>query len=260
MEILTVNNLTISLKNSGKTIIDNICFTVKKNKILGVVGESGSGKSTLSLAIMGLLNPEVFKVSGEIIYKGKNILRLFKKEREHLLGREFTIIPQNPMTAFDITTTIGRQMAETVKINKKISSLEARKLCMGALKKVNIKDGKRIFESYSYQLSGGELQRVMIALCMLMESKVIFMDEITASIDDNNRVRVVGLINELMKTNTTIIFITHDLTTVDKIASKVVVMKNGRIIEEDYTNKILNDPEENYTKELIEASFLRRES
>lgn len=258
MIILDVNNIKVDLNNTKEKIIDDISFQVFDNEIIGIVGESGSGKSTLSLAVLGLLDDENFQVSGKIFYKGKDILPLSKRNRQKLLGREMTLVPQNPMTAFDPTVSIGKQMVDTIGIIRDINFTEGREISIDTLKKVNIKDEESVFDALPFQLSGGQLQRVMMAICMLMRSKVIFMDEITASIDVENRNNIISIVKELRSMGSIIIFITHDLKTLSKIADRIIVMKDGKIVEKNLANKILTKPQEIYTKEFLKASFIGR--
>lgn len=258
METLLIKNLKVFLNRTREKIIDDISFEVFDNEVIGIVGESGSGKSTLSLAVLGLLDTKTFEVSGNIFYKGKDLLVFSQKDRKKLLGKEITLVPQNPMTAFDCTMSIGKQMVETIRTVKNISRLEAKQISIESLEKVNIKDGDNVFDAFPFQLSGGQLQRIMIAICMMMESKVIFMDEITASIDIQNRNNVIDLVKELKELGTTIIFITHDLKTLYRIADRIIIMKDGKVVESNTKNEIMTKPREIYTKELLEASFIRR--
>lgn len=258
MKILGVKNLKVSLSKTEEKIIDDISFEVFDNEIIGIVGESGSGKSTLSLAILGLLDSDDFRVSGNIFYKDKDILILSQRDREKFLGKEMTLIPQNPMTAFNPTLSIGKQMVETIRTMRNISFQGANRISIESLKKVNIKDGESVFDAFPFQLSGGQLQRIMMAICMVMKSEIIFMDEMTASIDIENRNNMILLVKELRRMGSTIIFITHDIKTLYKVADRIIVMKDGKIVESNLTDKILTKSREIYTKRLLEASFIRR--
>ena len=253
MEILRVTNLTV--KNE-KTILKNISFNLKLGKVLGIIGESGSGKTTLSKILLGLYDEKQLAVTGNIIFNGINLLNLKNKEKNLLLGKELTLIPQNPMTAFNPNIKIKKQIIDTIKINSNNKKSEILKEINKFLKIVKLEETEKILNSYPFELSGGQLQRIMFALCLILNSKVIIMDEITSAIDIENRENIIFLIKKLENNNSSIIFITHDFRTLKKIADKVIVIKNGELIETISFHNNDNFKEE-YTKKLIQASLLR---
>ena len=253
MEILRVTNLTV--KNE-KTILKNISFNLKLGKVLGIIGESGSGKTTLSKILLGLYDEKQLAVTGNIIFNGINLLNLKNKEKNLLLGKELTLIPQNPMTAFNPNIKIKRQITDTTKINSKKEKSEILKEIKKFLKIVKLEETEKILNSYPFELSGGQLQRIMFALCLILNSKVIIMDEITSAIDIENRENIIFLIKKLENNNSSIIFITHDFRTLKKIADKVIIMKNGELIETISFQNNDNFKKE-YTRKLIQASLLR---
>ena len=241
MEILRVANLTVK---SEKTILKNISFSLELGKVLGIIGESGSGKTTLSKILLGLYDKKQLAVTGNILFNGIDLLNLKNKEKNPLLGKELTLIPQNPMTAFNPNIRIKKQIIDTIKEIKKF------------LKIVKLEETEKILNSYPFELSGGQLQRIMFALCLILNSKVIIMDEITSSIDIENRENIIFLIKRLEENNSSIIFITHDFRSLKEIADKVIIMKNGELIETISFHNNDNFKEE-YTKKLIQASLLR---
>ena len=253
MEILRVTNLTV--KNE-KTILKNISFNLKLGKVLGIIGESGSGKTTLSKILLGLYDEKQLAVTGNIIFNGINLLNLKNKEKNLLLGKELTLIPQNPMTAFNPNIKIKKQIIDTIKINSNNKKSEILKEINKFLKIVKLEETEKILNSYPFELSGGQLQRIMFALCLILNSKVIIMDEITSAIDIENRENIIFLIKKLEDNNSSIIFITHDFRTLKKIADKVIIMKNGELIETISFHDNDNFKEE-YTRKLIQASLLR---
>ena len=253
MEILRVTNLTV--KNE-KTILKNISFNLKLGKVLGIIGESGSGKTTLSKILLGLYDEKQLAVTGNIIFNGINLLNLKNKEKNLLLGKELTLIPQNPMTAFNPNIKIKKQIIDTIKINSNNKKSEILKEINKFLKIVKLEETEKILNSYPFELSGGQLQRIMFALCLILNSKVIIMDEITSSIDIENRKNIIFLIKKLEDNNSSIIFITHDFRTLKEIADKVIVIKNGELIETISFHNNDNFKEE-YKKKLIQASLLR---
>ncbi len=253
MEILRVTNLTV--KNE-KTILKNISFNLKLGKVLGIIGESGSGKTTLSKILLGLYDEKQLAVTGNIIFNGINLLNLKNKEKNLLLGKELTLIPQNPMTAFNPNIKIKKQIIDTIKINSNNKKSEILKEINKFLKIVKLEETEKILNSYPFELSGGQLQRIMFALCLILNSKVIIMDEITSAIDIENRENIIFLIKKLENNNSSIIFITHDFRTLKKIADKVIIMKNGELIETISFQNNDNFKKE-YTRKLIQASLLR---
>ena len=253
MEILRVTNLTV--KNE-KTILKNISFNLKLGKVLGIIGESGSGKTTLSKILLGLYDEKQLAVTGNIIFNGINLLNLKNKEKNLLLGKELTLIPQNPMTAFNPNIKIKKQIIDTIKINSNNKKSEILKEINKFLKIVKLEETEKILNSYPFELSGGQLQRIMFALCLILNSKVIIMDEITSAIDIENRKNIIFLIKKLEDNNSSIIFITHDFRTLKEIADKVIVIKNGELIETISFQNNDNFKKE-YTRKLIQASLLR---
>ena len=191
METLRVTNLTV--KNE-KTILKNISFNLKLGKVLGIIGESGSGKTTLSKILLGLYDEKQLAVTGNIIFNGINLLNLKNKEKNPLLGKELTLIPQNPMTAFNPNIRIKKQIIDTIKINSNNKKSEILKEINKFLKIVKLEETEKILNSYPFELSGGQLQRIMSALCLILNSKVIIMDEITSAIDIENRKNIIFLI------------------------------------------------------------------
>ena len=253
MEILRVTNLTV--KNE-KTILKNISFNLKLGKVLGIIGESGSGKTTLSKILLGLYDEKQLAVTGNIIFNGINLLNLKNKEKNLLLEKELTLNTQNPMTAFNPNIKIKKQIIDTIKINSNNKKSEILKEINKFLKIVKLEETEKILNSYPFELSGGQLQRIMFALCLILNSKVIIMDEITSAIDIENRENIIFLIKKLENNNSSIIFITHDFRTLKKIADKVIIMKNGELIETISFQNNDNFKKE-YTRKLIQASLLR---
>ena len=253
MEILRVTNLTVK---SEKTILKNISFSLELGKVLGIIGESGSGKTTLSKILLGLYDEKQLAVTGNILFNGIDLLNLKNKEKNPLLGKELTLIPQNPMTAFNPNIKIKKQIIDTIKINSNNKKSEILKEINKFLKIVKLEETEKILNSYPFELSGGQLQRIMFALCLILNSKVIIMDEITSSIDIENRENIIFLIKKLEENNSSIIFITHDFRSLKEIADKVIIMKNGELIETISFQNNDNFKKE-YTRKLIQASLLR---
>lgn len=246
--ILNVKNLSVSHKSHE--IIKNINFSLKNNSCLGILGESGSGKSITCKAIMGLLD-ESFKIEGEIYYKGEKLSFPNK-----LAGKDICMVIQNPMTAFNPLFTIENQVMETFFTHKNMEKAEALELILESFEKMNLQNGDKILKKYPHELSGGMLQRIMIALTISLKPSIIIADEPTTAIDVVSQVEVIKelkKIRELLETS--IIFISHDLSILSKISDEIMVMHKGNIIERGLTRDIISRPQEKQTKELIDTRF-----
>lgn len=246
--ILNVKNLSVSHKSHE--IIKNISFSLKNNSCLGILGESGSGKSITCKAIMGLLD-EGFKVEGEVYYKGDKLTFPNK-----LTGKDICMVIQNPMTAFNPLFTIEKQIIETLFTHKKMEKKEALKLILESFEKMNLQNGDKILKKYPHELSGGMLQRIMIALTISLKPSIIIADEPTTAIDVVNQVEVIKELKKIRKLlETSIIFISHDLSILSKISDEIMVMHKGNIIEKGLAMDIISKPQEKVTKELIDTRF-----
>ena len=248
--LLEVKNLQIKLKHNEKKIIKNSNFFMKKNTCLGILGESGSGKS---ITCKSLLNKN-FDISGEIIFEGKDLLKLSQTEMREIRGKDICMIVQNPMTSFDPLYTMENQMTETFCEHLKISRKEAVSLAMEVLEKMKLKDIPDILKKYPHELSGGMLQRIMIAIAIALKPRLIIADEPTTAIDSLNQKDIIEefkiLKNEL---NVSLLFVTHDLGVLSVLADNLIIMQNGEIVEKGRTEEIMSNPKHEHTKFLIET-------
>ena len=253
MNILEVKNLEVILKKNNKKIIKNISFSIEKNSCVGILGESGSGKSITCKSILNILNDN-FKINGEIIFDGKNLINYIEKEMKNIRGKQICMILQNPMTSFDPLFTIQNQMVETFLEHLNISAKEALELAKESLEKMKMKDIDVVLKKYPHELSGGMLQRVMIAIAIALKPKLIIADEPTTAIDSLNQKDIIEefkiLKNEI---NVSILFVTHDLGVLSYLADKLIVMQNGEIVESGMTNEIINNHSHEHTNFLIET-------
>ena len=251
--LLEVKNLQIKLKQNEKKIIKNSNFSMKKNTCLGILGESGSGKSITCKSLLNILNKN-FDVSGEIIFEGKNLLKLSQTEMREIRGKDICMIVQNPMTSFDPLYTMENQMTETFCEHLKISRKEAVSLAMEVLEKMKLKDIPDILKKYPHELSGGMLQRIMIAIAIALKPRLIIADEPTTAIDSLNQKDIIEefkiLKNEL---NVSLLFVTHDLGVLSVLADNLIIMQNGEIVEKGRTEEIMSNPKHEHTKFLIET-------
>ena len=253
MKILEVKNLVIKLKKDNREIIKSISFSMKKNTCLGILGESGSGKSVTCKSILNILNKN-FDVKGKIIFDGKNLLECKEEKMREIRGKEICMILQNPMTSFDPLYTIENQMVETFLEHIKISRQDAVKLAKESLEKMRLKDIDNVLKKYPHELSGGMLQRIMIAIAIALKPKLIIADEPTTAIDSLNQKDIIEefkiLKNEI---NVSILFVTHDLGILSYLADNLIVMQNGKIVESGITSEIINNCKHEHTNFLIET-------
>ena len=258
--ILELENVVVKDPRSNEVIVHGSRFVVSKNKCLSIVGESGSGKSMTTKAILGLTNPWL-KISGSAKYKGKNLIGLKQSELRKIRGKNICMIPQDAMTSFDPLYTIGYQMIETFVENLGISKEESKKLAIESLDKMLINNPEEVIKKYPHQLSGGMLQRCMIAIAIAMKPDIIIADEPTTALDSINQREVVEEFKRLRDvTGTSLIFISHDLGVVQSLADDILVMKNGECVEYGTAKKIFENPQHEYTKYLIDTRVSLTES
>ena len=249
--LLEVKNLSVKIKKTGKEIVKNISFNMEENTCLGILGESGSGKSMTCKSILGILK-ENLEANGEIIFDGRNLLTLKKEESRDIRGKEICMILQNPMTSFDPLYTIGNQLLETFLEHLNINRDEAYKLAVESLEKMRLKDIEEVLKKYPHELSGGMLQRIMIAVAIALKPKLIIADEPTTAIDSLNQKDIIDEFIILKKElNVSLLFVTHDLGVLTNLADNLIVMQNGEIVEKGTTKEIMTNAKHEHTKFLI---------
>jgi ABC-type dipeptide/oligopeptide/nickel transport system ATPase component len=251
-EIIRYDRVDISY--NGKTVVRDISFTVDEGEILGIVGESGSGKSTLIKAAMGLLGPTGMVTRGDIWYRGKNLADLSDNEIRKLNGPDLGMIFQIAGSSFCPIRTVESQLYESVAEHEDITREEFRSRAAELLRKLGFEDVDRILESYPFELSGGMQQRVGIAVAMLLNPSILMADEPTSALDVSVQKQVVEEMLMVRKNfGTSIILVTHNIGVIGAMADKVLVMKNGEMVEYGKTDQILNHPKETYTQTLMAA-------
>lgn len=254
-KILEVKDLTIKFRGRKKdvTAVNHISFSLEKGKTLGIVGESGSGKSVTSLAIMRLIpNPPGYIDSGEILYNGKDLLKMPLPQMRAIRGNKISMIFQEPMTSLNPVFTVGSQIDETIMLHQKLSKKQAREKTLHLLDEVGIKNPAMKVKSYPHEMSGGQKQRVMIAMAIACEPQILICDEPTTALDVTIQKQVLELMQQLQENHgMSMIFITHDLGVVADIADDVLVMYRGDDVERGTTAEIFNRPEHPYTKGLL---------
>jgi peptide/nickel transport system ATP-binding protein len=254
--ILSVQNLTTQLRRDGawNTVVNDVSFDIGANEILAVVGESGSGKSVTALSIMGLLPPKSSIVSGKVLLEGRNLLELPEAEMRQVRGNAIGMIFQEPMTSLNPVLTVGRQVAETLIRHRGMSKGDARTEAIRLFDRVRIPSGARRFDEHPHQLSGGMLQRVMIAIALACKPRLLIADEPTTALDVTIQAQILELIKQLQREESMgVLFITHDMGVVAEIADRTVVMFRSRALETDTTQNIFAHSRQNYTRALLAA-------
>jgi len=253
--VLEIRNLTVELPpgaDRAHAVVD-FNLNLKANEILCVVGESGSGKSIMAKAIMGLLpQPHVRASAGQIIFEGEDLLQVSTGRMRQIRGNRISMIFQEPMTALNPLMTIGDQIEEVLLTHHDMPRKSRIERMTELLKDVKLPDPDRILRSYPHQLSGGQRQRAMIAMALILEPAIIVADEPTTALDVTTQAQILDLIRDLIdRHNTGVLFITHDFGVVAEIADRVAVMQQGRLVESGEAKKILNFPQNPYTRSLI---------
>ena len=251
-EILRYEHVDITY--NGFKAIKDVSFSVSEGEILGIVGESGSGKSTLIKAAMGLLGDSGLVTRGDIWYKGKNLPDLSPAELRRLNGPELAMIFQYAGSSFCPIRTVGAQLYESMTEHKHISKEDFRILALALLEKIGFDNAQRILDSYPFELSGGMQQRVGIAAAMLLNPGVLLADEPTSALDVSVQKQVVEEMLLVRRTfGTSIVLVTHNIGVIGAMADRVLVMRNGEMVEYGETRQVLEDPKEEYTKLLMSA-------
>ncbi|CEI83402.1 MULTISPECIES: ABC transporter ATP-binding protein [Oceanobacillus] len=253
--LLSVHQLKAHFQSEDGLVkaVDGINFDVYQGETVCIVGESGCGKSVTAMSIMGLL-PDTSKVEGEINLAGKDLTKLSKGNMRRIRGNELSMIFQEPMTSLNPVMTIGEQMTEVLLEHQAISKKQATKKSLELIKMVGIGRGEQIIKSYPHQLSGGMLQRVMIAIALACDPKMLIADEPTTALDVTIQAQVLNLLQDLKEeTNMSMLLITHDLGVVAEVADRVVVMYAGKVVEQGTVEEIFANPKHPYTKGLLQA-------
>lgn len=257
MSLLEVNDLSVGYKAlAGKfTVLHNINFSLEEGEIVGIVGESGSGKSTFGHAIIRLLPPNSFIEKGSIIFQGKDLVKLNEKEMTKVRGTGIFMILQNPLNSLNPVKRIGDQLLEAVKVKKPgVDEKEANEIVLNAVKDVRLPDPEEIIKKYPHQLSGGQIQRVVIAMALILRPKILIADEPTSALDVTIQAQIVKLFKQLRdEEKISIIFISHDISLVYAIADRLVVMYAGRIMEDGSIEDVIKSPLHPYTQGLISS-------
>ncbi|MEC0226168.1 ABC transporter ATP-binding protein [Paenibacillus alba] len=246
-------NVKVTTDQGQLQLLHDIHFDLNEGQILGLVGESGCGKSMTCHSLLQLMDHHTI-VEGSIQLGGRELNGLDPKEMRRIRGKEIGFIRQNPMNAFTPVYSIGNQFIETIRAHSKLSKKEAYELAAISLENVNLPKPYEILKMYPFQLSGGMLQRVMIAMCMCLKPAVVIADEPTTALDMVNQLQVLSQLERLRsECGTTILLISHDLSVIAEMADEVMVMQHGKIVEQANVFELFDHPANAYTKKLLNA-------
>lgn len=247
-ELLRVENLIIEHARTGLRLVDDLSFTLKTNRTLAIVGESGGGKSTLAKALLGFI-PEGFEIRGKIIFQQKPCQNFTA-----LRGKQIGLLLQNAMNAFDPLMNIEKQWHETLCWHHIAKGSAARDLMINNLAKMGLSPPERYLSCYPNQLSGGQLQRIMLAFTLSLQPKLIIADEPTSALDQQTQQQLLPLFQQIATEDRSLIFITHDMTLAAQLSDEIMVLKDGKIIEHQTTSALFHSPQQTYTRQLLESA------
>ena len=255
--LLSIQDLSISFLKDKKErkVIHEISYDIYSNEIVGIVGESGSGKSVSSMAIMGLLPPKISRISqGEILFKGQALHLMSPKAFRSLRGKDIAMIFQEPMSSLNPSMRCGPQVEEILKQHTDLSKKERQAEVLELFEKVKLPEPQTVFDKYPHEISGGQKQRVMIAMAIACKPKLLIADEPTTALDVTVQKDIIELLKNLQaETQMSILFISHDLSLVSEIANRVLVMYQGKIVEQGPVSDIFYNPQDTYTKALLSS-------
>ncbi|RSL35007.1 ABC transporter ATP-binding protein [Salibacterium salarium] len=252
--ILHVKDLHVEVqtKDGLTPLVQDIHFGMEKGEVLGLVGESGSGKTVTSMSILQMHNKDSMNIRGSITLKGRELNGLKNKEMRQIRGKDIAYIMQNPMNAFTPVFTIGYQLIETIRAHTSLSRKQAKELAIDVMQNVNLPDPAKLLKNYPFQLSGGMIQRVIIAMATCLRPSVIIADEPTTALDLHNQLSVLRLLDQIRSEyGTSILLISHDLGVIAEMADDVIVMQHGRILEKANVFEVFDHPQHEYTKKLL---------
>jgi peptide/nickel transport system ATP-binding protein len=245
----------VSTRDGNRSVLRDVSLTLARAEVRGLVGESGAGKSTIAKALLGILPRTIEVTSGDVVFGGRDLLRLPPKELRAILGAEIALIPQDPQTALNPGRRIEAQLTDGLRLKRGLSMRDARVRALAMLDEVQIRDPARVLRAYPHELSGGMRQRVLIAAAFALEPKLVVADEPTTALDVTVQKQILRLIRGLQEAHgTAVIFVTHDLGVVAQICDSVTLLYAGKVIEAGTTPEVLTRPQHAYTRALLAAS------
>lgn len=255
-ELLKVSNLRTQFQTRAGLVraVDGVSFSIREGELLGLVGESGCGKSITALSVMRLISPPGKIVSGSIAFKGEDLTTASDERLREIRGNDIAMIFQDPMTSLNPVFTVGEQIAEALRLHRKLDKKKAWDAAVEAMREVSIPSPERRVNDYPHQLSGGMRQRVMIAMALACDPELLIADEPTTALDVTIQAQILELLHELRQSRKlAVLLITHDLGVVAEVADRVCVMYTGKIVEESGVNELFSDPKHPYTCGLLRS-------
>ena len=252
--MLEIRDLHVKFHSRDREAVSGVSLTIADGEILGLVGESGSGKSVTAMSVAGLLPRKQCDLSGEILLDGMDLLHAERSELRKLHGSRIGVVFQEPMSAMDPLMKIGKQVEEVLLIHTKLPPRERRRLALEALAAVELPDPEGVYNKYPHELSGGMLQRAMIAAAVVSRPRLLLLDEPTTALDVTIQAQILELLKKLNREHgISMLFISHNLNVVRKLCPRVAVMQRGVLVEEGETEAVWADPQHPYTQRLIAA-------
>ena len=257
--MLEIKDLRVRFHDADHDAVRGISLTVADGEIMGLVGESGSGKTVTAMVVSGLLPRKKADVSGQVLLDGKDLLALDGAAMRKRQGCAISVVFQEPMSAMNPVMRIGPQVEEALRVHTKLKAEERKERALQALRDVDLADAEAIYEKYPHQMSGGMLQRAMIAAAIISRPKLLLVDEPTTALDVTIQAQILELLRRLNREmGMSILFISHNLNVVRKLCTRVAVMEKGHIVETGPTEQVFHDPQADYTKRLIAAIPTRK--
>ena len=263
-KFLDIRDLNVEFKSDRGTVkaVNHVSFHINKGETIGLVGETGAGKTTTALSIMKLVPGPHGKIkSGEVLFEGEDLLKKSEKDMRRIRGGKISRIFQDPMTSLNPVMTIGAQVEEAMKIHSRFNARERKERALQMMQNVELPNPQLLYEKYPHQLSGGMRQRVMIAAALVMEPKLLIADEPTTALDVTIQVQILKLLQKINREQgTAVLFISHDLGVIRHLCSRVIVMNQGKAVEQGDVQEIFRHPSMEYTRKLLAAIPNRRTS
>lgn len=260
-KLLCVNDLHVRFLRAreGRCAVDGVSFSMDEGEILGLVGESGSGKTVTAMSISGLLSRRLVEVRGSISLAGKELLQCGEAELRQIQGNDLSVVFQEPMASLDPLMRIGPQVEESLLLHTKLSPQERKERALEAMAQAELPDPAELYAKYPHELSGGMLQRAMIAAAIVIRPRLLLLDEPTTALDVTIQAQILTLLKKLnQESGISMLFISHNLAVVRKLCGRVAVMQRGVLVEEGETDQVFYHPQDPYTQRLIAAIPTRR--
>lgn len=252
--MLSINDLHIKFHTRKNEAVAGISFSVNDGEILGIVGESGSGKSVTAMSIAGILPRKQCSYSGQIMLDGVELLHAKRNILRTVQGKKIGFVFQEPQTSMNPLMKVGKQIEEVLKLHTNMSPSERKQAAIDALLQVELMDAESVYKKYPFELSGGMVQRAMIASAIIIKPSLLILDEPTTALDVTTQSQIISLLKKLNKeSGITMIFISHNLNVVRKFCKRIIVMQHGKIVEENDVEKIFEVPQHDYTKLLLKS-------